>query len=300
MANVDMNGKTVLITGGNAGIGKQAAIALAKLGAKVVFTARNLRKGDVARAEAREAADSKQIDCLSLDLASFSSIERFAKEFLGRYPRLDVLVLNAGLVVDQRSETEEGFETTFGVNHLGHFYLTSLLRERLEASAPARVVVVASDAHKGAPEGLDFDDLMHSNNYGGWKAYCRSKLANILFARELARKLEGTGVTANSLHPGLVRTRFARDGDLGGMLSRVLVAIGTPFMINAEKGAQTTVYLASAPELEGQSGGYYAKSRPAKSTKAARDDDAAARLWTISEALVAQALAAKPPVPTKP
>jgi len=293
MANVDMSGKTVLITGGNAGIGKHATIALAKLGAKVVFTARDLRKGDLARGEAREAAASEDIDCMSLDLASFASIERFAEEFLDGYPRLDVLVLNAGLILDERSETQEGFETTFGVNHLGHFYLTSLLRERLEASAPARVVVVSSDAHKGAPRGLDFDDLMRRNSYGGWKAYCQSKLANILFARELGRRLEGTGVTANALHPGLVRTRFARDGDLGGPLSRLLVAIGTPFMISPEQGARTTVHVASAPELEGKSGGYYAKCRPAKSTPAARDDQAAARLWTISEELVANALAAK-------
>jgi NAD(P)-dependent dehydrogenase (short-subunit alcohol dehydrogenase family) len=293
MANVDMSGKTVLITGGNAGIGKQATIMLAKLGAQVVFTARDLRKGDVARGEAREAAGSEDIDCMSLDLASFASIERFAEEFLDGYPRLDVLVLNAGLILDERSETEEGFETTFGVNHLGHFYLTSLLRERLVASAPARVVVVASDAHKGAPGGLDFDDLMRRKSYGGWKVYCQSKLANILFARELGRKLEGTGMTANALHPGLVRTRFARDGDLGGPLSRLLVAIGTPFMISPEQGAQTTVYVATAPELEGKSGGYYAKCRPAKSTRAARDDRAAARLWTISEELIAKALEAK-------
>lgn len=286
----DMSGKTVLITGGNAGIGKQAAIALAKLGAKVVFTSRDPRKGEVARAEAREAADSEQIDCLALDLASFASIERFAQEFLDRYPRLDVLILNAGLVLDAPSKTVDGFETTFGVNHLGHFYLTSLLRERIVASAPARIVVVSSDAHKGAREGLDFDDLMHANNYGVVKVYARSKLANLLFTRALSAQLESTGVTVNALHPGVVRTRFARDGDIS-RFKQALVAIGTPFMISPERGARTTVYLASSPEVEGQSGGYYARSRPAKMTKAARDDEAASRLWTISEALIAKAIA---------
>jgi NAD(P)-dependent dehydrogenase (short-subunit alcohol dehydrogenase family) len=291
MPKVDMSGKIVLITGGNAGIGKQAAIDLAKLGAKVVFTARNLRKGDVARAEIREAADSKQIDFLTLDLASFASIERFSKEFLTRYPRLDVLILNAGLILDHRSETEDGFETTFGVNHLGHFYLTSLLRERLEASAPARILVVSSDAHRGAPEGLDFDDLMHARRYRGWKVYARSKLANILFARALARRLEGTRVTVNALHPGMVRTRFARDGDLGSPLQRLGWGLLTPFMISPEKGARTTVHLASSPELEGKSGDYYVRCRPTKPSKAARDDEAAERLWKVSEALIAKATA---------
>ncbi len=290
MPDADMSGKTVLITGGNAGIGKQAALELAKLGAKVVFTARNLRKGDVARAEIREAANSKQVDCLELDLASFASIERFAKEFLAKHAKLDVLVLNAGLILDKRSETKEGFETTFGVNHLGHFHLTSLLRERLEASAPARVLVVSSDAHKAASDGLDFDDLMHQRKYRGFKVYARSKLANIYFARALARRLEGTGVTVNALHPGTVRTRFARDGDLGWFGSFVMLLI-SPFMISVEKGARTTVYLASSPEVEGQTGGYYARCQPAKTTAIAQDEAAAERLWELSEQLIAQVVA---------
>jgi NAD(P)-dependent dehydrogenase (short-subunit alcohol dehydrogenase family) len=290
MPSADMSGKTVLITGGNAGIGKQTAIALAMLGAKVVFTARNLRKGDVARAEIREAANSKQVECLTLDLASLASIERFAKEFLARFPRLDVLILNAGLVLDHRSETEDGFETTFGVNHLGHFYLTSLLRERLEASAPARILVVASDYHRAAPEGLDFDDLMHRRKFRGWKVYARSKLANIMFVRALARRLEGSKVTVNALHPGMVRSSFGGDGDLRG-LQRIGWSLLSPFMISAEKGARTTVYLASSPEVEGKSGNYYVRCRATKPSRAARDDDAGERLWTISEALLAEATA---------
>jgi NAD(P)-dependent dehydrogenase (short-subunit alcohol dehydrogenase family) len=285
----DMSGKTVLITGGNTGIGKHTAIGLAKLGAKVVFTSRNLRKGDVARAEIREAADTKQVDCMQLDLASFASIEAFSNEFLARYPRLDVLILNAGLVLDERSETQEGFEMTFGVNHLGHFLLTSLLRERLEASAPARIIVLASDYHKTAPEGLDFDDLMAKQRYRGFKVYARSKLANILFTRALARRLEGTGVTVNAAHPGFVRSGFARDGDLRGMLERVGFVLLTPFMISPEKGARTSIYLASSAELDGRSGGYYFRCKPAKTTRAARDDEAAERLWTVSEELIAGA-----------
>ncbi|MFO7566576.1 MAG: SDR family oxidoreductase [Enhygromyxa sp.] len=290
MPEGDMTGKTVLITGGNAGIGKQTAIALARLGARVVFTSRNLRKGDVARAEIREAANSKQVDVLPLDLASFASIERFAEEFLARYPRLDVLILNAGLVLDQRSETEDGFETTFGVNHLGHFHLTSLLRERLEASAPARVVVVSSEYHRAAPEGLDFDDLMHRRRFRGFSVYARSKLANIMFARALARRLDPAKVTVNALHPGMVRSRFARDGDLGG-LKQLGWMLLTPFMISPEKGARTTVYLASSPQVEGKTGGYYVRCKPAKPSRAARDDEAGERLWQVSEALVAEAAA---------
>jgi NAD(P)-dependent dehydrogenase (short-subunit alcohol dehydrogenase family) len=293
MPSVDMSGKTVLITGGNAGIGKQTAVALAKLGAKVVFTSRNLRKGDVARAEIREAANSKQVDVLQLDLASLASIERFAKEFLARYPRLDVLILNAGLVLDHRSETEDGFETTFGVNHLGHFHLTSLLRERLEASAPSRVVVVSSDYHKAAPDGLDFDDLMHRRTFRGWKVYARSKLANVLFVRALAKRLDGTRVTVNAAHPGMVRSSFGGDGDLGNPIQRLGWGLLTPFMISPEKGARTSVYLASSPEVEGKTGDYWVRCHVGKPSRAARDDAAAERLWTVSEELIAKAQAAR-------
>lgn len=291
MAKVDMSGKTVLITGGNSGIGKQTALALARMGARVVFTSRNLRKGDVARAELREAANTKQIDCMELDLASLREVEIFVQRFTAKYERLDVLILNAGLVLDHRTTTADGFETTFAVNHLAHFHLTQLLRERLEASAPARVVVVSSDAHKAASEGLDFDDLMAERSYKPFKVYARSKLANILFADELGRRLEGTGVTANSLHPGAVRTGLGADGDVQGLFGRIIWGMIRPFMISPERGAQTSVYLATAPELEGKSGGYYAKCKVAKRSAAAQDAAAAERLWQVSEALVAKARA---------
>lgn len=281
-----MSGKTVLITGGNSGIGRYTALGLARMGARVVFTSRNVRKGDVARAELREAANSKLIDCLELDLASFASIEKFAKQFLAKYERLDVLVLNAGLILDRRTTTAEGFETTFGVNHLGHFLLTSLLRERIVASAPSRIVVVSSDAHKSARAGLDFDDLMAEKRYKTIEVYARSKLANILFATELARRLEGTGVTVNALHPGVVRSGFAGGDDVKGLLWRIAGVVMRPFMLSSERGAETSIYVACSPELDGKTGGYYAKCRAAQCTAAAQDRAAAERLWAVSEELI--------------
>jgi NAD(P)-dependent dehydrogenase (short-subunit alcohol dehydrogenase family) len=287
MASVDMRGKTVLITGGNSGIGRHTAIELARMGARVVFTSRNLRKGDVARAEIREAANTKLVDYMELDLASFVSIDKFAQQFLAKYDRLDVLLLNAGLVLDRRSSTKEGFETTFGVNHLGHFVLTQLLRERVLACAPARILVVASEVHKQAR--LDFDDLMLERGYAALKAYARSKLANILFANVLAQQLEGTGVTVNALHPGAVRTGLAGNDDVKGPLGRALMTIARPFMLSPERGAQTSIYLASSPEVEGKTGGYYDRSKLATTSTAAQDHAAAERLWQVSEALVAKA-----------
>jgi NAD(P)-dependent dehydrogenase (short-subunit alcohol dehydrogenase family) len=288
MTSVDMRGKTVLITGGNAGIGRHTAIELARMGARVVFTSRNLRKGDVARAEIREAANTKLVDTMELDLASFGSIEKFAKQFLAKYERLDVLVLNAGIMLDRRSSTAEGFETTFGVNHLGHFLLTQLLRDRIVASKPARIVVVSSTVHK-QPRGLDFDDLMLERGYGALKAYSRSKLANILFANVLAQQLEGTGVTVNALNPGAVRSDFGSSDDIKGPLGRVLFTIGRPFLLSPQRGAQTSIYLASSPEVEGKTGGYYYRSKLAPTSAAAQDRAAAERLWQVSEALVAKA-----------
>jgi NAD(P)-dependent dehydrogenase (short-subunit alcohol dehydrogenase family) len=286
-----MQGKTVLITGGNSGIGKFTAIGLAKLGAKVVFTSRNQRKGDVARAEIREAAKTQQVEFMDLDLADFASIERFAAEFLRKHERLDVLVLNAGLVLDERSTTKQGFETTFGVNHLGHMLLTELLLDRMKASAPARILVLSSDAHQGARQGLDFDDLMAERKYSGWMVYCRSKLANILYTRALAKRLEGTGITVNAVHPGFVASGFASNDDMRGMANRVGMLLLRPFALSSEKGARTSVWVASDPQFERETGGYYARCKPAKLTSAAKDDAAAERLWTESEKLIAEARA---------
>jgi NAD(P)-dependent dehydrogenase (short-subunit alcohol dehydrogenase family) len=283
----EMAGKVVVITGGNTGIGKEAAVGLASLGARVIITSRNEERGRSARQEIAERSGNDSVDVMPLDLASFRSIRSFAADALDRFDHLDVLVNNAGLILHRRAETQEGFEETFGVNHLGHFLLTDLLLERLRASAPARVVVVSSNAHKGARQGLDFDDLQAEHKYRWAKAYSKSKLANIYFARELARRLDGAGVTVNALHPGFVRSEFGRGGDLGGIYGWGIKYLASPFAISPEKGARTTIYLASSPDVEGVSGGYFYKSKPSNPSAAAQDDEAASRLWDASEKLVA-------------
>jgi len=283
----DMAGKVVVITGGNTGIGKEAAVALAGRGAQVVITSRNEERGRSARQEIAERSGNDSVDVMPLDLASFRSIRSFAADALDRFDHLDVLVNNAGLILYRRAETQEGFEETFGVNHLGHFLLTDLLLERLRAGAPSRVVVVSSGAHKGARRGLDFDDLQSEHKYKWMDAYNKSKLANIYFTRELARRLDGTGVTVNALHPGFVRSEFGRGGDLGGIYGWGIKYLASPFAISPEKGARTTVYLASSPEVADVSGGYFFKSKPATPSAVAQDDEAASRLWDASEKLVA-------------
>lgn len=281
-----MDGKVVVVTGGNAGIGKEAAVGLAELGAHVVITSRNPARGSEAVAEIRERSGSSAVEAMALDLASFPSIRSFASNLLARTDRLDVLLNNAGLVQAQRTETEDGFETTFGVNHLGHFVVTSLLLDRLRASAPSRIVNVSSHAHKQAGGGLDFDDLQSERRYRPFRAYGRSKLANIYFTRELARRLEGTGVTANALHPGFVASRFGRDNDLG-WIGNIGMPIARPFAISPEKGARTSIWLASSPEVASTTGGYFFKCAPSRPSKLARDDESARRLWAASEELVA-------------
>jgi NAD(P)-dependent dehydrogenase (short-subunit alcohol dehydrogenase family) len=282
-----MQGKTVLITGGNSGIGFETALALAAAGATVAFTSRDPHRGEHAADEIRRRT-SVQPHLMPLDLASFASIRAFAAGFLERFDSLHVLINNAGLVLSERTETEEGFESTFGVNHLGHFLLTHLLLDRIKASAPARIINVASRAHRFARSGLDFDDLQLTSRYGGMKAYARSKLANIYFTRELARRLQGTGVTVNALHPGSVATGFGRDDDVKPPYGWLWV-LARPFLRSPQKGAQTSIYLASAPEVEGVTGKYFADSKETEPTAIARDDEAARRLWEASEALVSQA-----------
>jgi NAD(P)-dependent dehydrogenase (short-subunit alcohol dehydrogenase family) len=282
-----MEGSTVVITGGNAGIGKETAVGLAGLGARVIITSRDQQRGAGAVEEIRRRSGSEAVDVLPLDLASFASIRAFAADLLERTERIDVLVNNAGLILRRRTLTADGFEATFGVNHLGHFLLTDLLLDRLRSSAPARVVVVASDAHESAKRGLDFDDLQSERGYRWGRVYAKSKLANIYFARELARRLEGSGVTSNSLHPGFVRSEFGQGGDLGRLYGFGLRYLAAPFTISQERGATTSIHVASAPELAGATGGYYLKCAPATPSAVARDDDAARRLWDASERLVA-------------
>ena len=227
-------GGTVLVTGATSGIGLHTAIGLARRGARVAITARDPARG-AAAADAIAARTGQTPDVVDLDLASFASIRGCVAEVGRRLGRLDVLVNNAGLVSAHYTLTEDGFETTFGVNHLGPFLLTTLLAEQLEASRPARVVVVASNAHRWAGPGLDFDDLQAERGYRPVSAYNRSKLANLLFTRELARRLDGHGVTANAVHPGFVATRLGRDGD-GGAAGEIVMTLARPFARVARPG----------------------------------------------------------------
>jgi NAD(P)-dependent dehydrogenase (short-subunit alcohol dehydrogenase family) len=279
-------GATVVVTGANAGVGFETAAGLVDLGARVVLTARDEAKGGNAVDRIRARGGPGTVEAAPLDLASFASIRRFAREVAPGLGRLDVLVNNAGLVQLDHTVTEDGFETTFGVNHLGHFLLTTLLLDQLRSSVPARVVVVASTAHRSARNGLDFDDLQAERGYSPIGAYNRSKLANIYFTRELARRLAGSGVTANSLHPGFVASRLGRDGD-GGLLGDIAMTLGRPFAISPARGARTSIYLASDPAVADITGKYFARCREARPARVATDDDAARRLWSVSEELVA-------------
>ncbi len=283
----DLTGRTVLVTGANSGIGLATAADLAALGATVVMTARDVGKGEAARAEVVRRSGNDQVVLGNLDLASLASVRRFAAWFLDEFGELHVLVNNAGLITDERRETTDGFETMFGVNHLGHFLLTDLLRDRLVASAPSRVVVVTSVAHRWVPGGLDRGDLQSTRSFRGAKAYGRSKLANVLFARELARQLVGTGVTVNAVHPGSVNTHFGTDGDTGAM-AWWITTFGRYVLRTPEQGARTSVLLASSEELDvaGTTGGYWSHGRRWQPSRAGRDAEAGRWLWAESARLV--------------
>jgi len=278
-----MKDKTVVVTGGNNGIGLETAVGLARLGAHVVITARNQAKGDAALADVKKRSASDNVELMLADFASLESIRGFAEKFKADHDRLDVLVNNAGGINTSRSETLDGFETTFGVNHLGYFLVTNLLLDMLKASAPARVVSVSSGAHLRA-KGIDFDDLNAEQSYSGMGVYGKSKLANVLFTYELARRLDGTGVTANCLHPGVVRSGFGQNN--GGLISLVFKSaytLMTPFTKSNAQGAETSIHLASSPEVEGVTGRYFADSKETPSSAASHDEEAARRLWEISE-----------------
>ncbi len=283
MATTDSAPKTMIITGASSGIGLEAAVGLARGGAHVVMACRNPDKGAAARDDVATRSGSTRVELMALDLASFASIRGFAKEATDRFDRIDVLLNNAGAVSRTRIETADGFEQTFGVNHLGHFLLTSLLRDRIVATPGARIVVVASDAHRFPPGGLDFDDLQSSRHYFSFTAYGRSKLANMLFTRELARRLDGSGATANCLHPGFVASNFGRDDPLG----RIIMPLGRPFAVSPEKGARTSIFLASDAAVDGVTGQYWYRCAPHKASAKARDDATARRLWDVSEELIA-------------
>jgi NAD(P)-dependent dehydrogenase (short-subunit alcohol dehydrogenase family) len=281
-------GKVAVVTGGNSGIGKETAVGLAEQGARVVIAARNATKAAAALDEVRSRTGAgDRVETMPIDLASFAAVRKFANDFAQTHDRLDILVNNAGLVLGKRRETEDGHETQFQVNHLGHFLLVNELHDMLMASAPARVVVVASEAHRGARHGLDFDDLDWSRRrYSSFRVYSSTKLANILFSNELARRLSGTGVTSNALHPGFVGSNFARENDLGWW-GNIGMPLARPFAISNKKGALTSIHVASSDAVDGLSGLYFKKCAVAMPTANALDDSAAARLWEISEKLTA-------------
>ena len=274
-----MQGKVCLVTGATSGIGQVAATELARRGAHIVIVGRSAAKCADTQTQIRAASPIATVDTLVADLSSLAETKRLAEEVRQRYPRLDVLLNNAGAMFWKRTESADGIEKTFALNHLSYFVLTNLLLPVLEQSAPARVVNVASDAHKGAS--INFDDIQFKQKYSGWNAYKQSKLANILFTYELARRLEGTGVTANTLHPGFVSTNFLevfKDAPAGWLIRKLapLVAL-TP-----EQGARTSIYLASSPEVDGISGRYFVKEKPATSSPQSRDQATAERLWQLS------------------
>lgn len=277
MASGEMEGKIVLITGATSGIGKATARALAGMGAHVVIVGRDKGKIEATLRDIKQQTGNGQIDGLQADFAALAEVRRLAEDFVQRYDRLHVLINNAGALFGERRESADGFEMTFAVNHLAPFVLTNLLLGTLKRSAPARIVNVSSEGHRVGK--LPFDDLQNTRNYSGVKVYGQSKLANILFTYELARKLKGAAVTANTLHPGGVATNFGNGQP--GLFNRLL-RFAIQFGLTPEQGAQTSIYLASSPDIAEVSGLYFAKKRPRRSSKASYDVAAARTLWQIS------------------
>jgi NAD(P)-dependent dehydrogenase (short-subunit alcohol dehydrogenase family) len=276
-----MKDKVYLVTGASSGLGKVTAKALAAGGAAVMMVCRDHKKGGAARDEIVRETGNQNVELLLADFSELRQIRRLAEEIKAKTQRLDALVNNAGAFNSARRLTADGYEMTFGVNHLGYFLLTAELLDLLKSSAPARIVNVASDAHR--PGWIQFDDINLENGYGGWKAYAQSKLANILFTYELARRLEGNRVTANCMHPGVVNTNFStKIKGLSGMLVRPL----TLFMRTPERGADTIIWLASSPDVEGITGKYFVDRKEKQSNGESYDPEVAARLWEVSEQMV--------------
>ena len=277
-----MTGRVCVVTGASSGIGRATAGALRRMGATLALVCRDRGRGEEALAGLRAERGEAAVALFLADLSSQADIRRLAAELCERYPAIHVLVNNAGVVNLRRSTTVDGIEAVFAVNHLAYFLLTHLLLDRLRGSAPARIVNVASDAHRFGT--LDLDDLDHARRYRAMRVYGASKLANILFTYELARRLDGTGVTANCLHPGAVATRL---GQNNGRLATAITRLLRPFFRTPEQGAATAIYLASSPAVEGLSGKYFVDCREARSSRTTYDTELARRLWDASARLTA-------------
>jgi retinol dehydrogenase-12 len=281
-----MSGKTVVVTGGTSGIGEVAAQRLAAMGARIVLVARDPGRTDATLKRLNAAGPGLDHRAHIADLSSLSGTRRVGEAIAAEEPRIDVLINNAGAVFNQRRLSPDGLELTFALNHMAYFVFTEALLTTLKASAPARIVNTSSGAHRRAQ--LDFADLQSERGYSGFTVYSKSKLANILFTRELARRLQGAGVTANCLHPGFVATRF---GDGSGGVLAALMPLAKLGAISPQKGAETIVYLASSPQVEGVTGKYFYQCAEQAPSAAAQDDAAAARLWQESERIAERATA---------
>jgi NAD(P)-dependent dehydrogenase (short-subunit alcohol dehydrogenase family) len=282
MNNADgsLAGRTLVVTGATRGIGKATALGLAAMGARVAITARDPGRAEAAADEIRAAGG--EVDVFVADLSSQAEVRELADQLLRTLGRIDVLVNNVGGYWNTRQVTADGLERTFAVNHLAPFLLTTLLLDRLRTSSPARIVTVASKAHSMGR--IEFDDLQGERTYSGARAYNQSKLANVMFTYELARRLRGTSVTANAVHPGMVSTSFGAEDP--SVVQRMIVPMVRPFMKAPERGAVTSIHVASAPDLEGVSGLFFSKSKPTTSSKLSYDQATAARLWRVSADMV--------------
>ena len=279
-----IDGKTVLITGANTGIGKETAIDLARRGARIIIACRDLEKAKAAADLITNVTGSKDVTIKHLDLASLKSVRSFAEDINKNENKLDILINNAGIMNCPYSKTEDGYEMQFGVNHLGHFLLTNLLLDLLKKSAPSRIVTVSSLAHAyGGP--MNIDDINSEKEYSEWGSYSRSKLANVLFSRELAKKLQGTDVSTYSLHPGAISTELTRHWKKS-LLWKPLLFLGEYLIKTPEEGAQTTIYCTVEESLASETGKYYSDCAEKTPSKAALDDDTSKRLWELSEKMV--------------
>ena len=279
--------KICLVTGANAGIGKETAQGLANRGATVIMVCRSAERGQAAQDEIKRTSGNEDVHLFLADLASQAAIHRLADDISAAYGRIDVLVNNAGAFFTERNLTVDGIELTLALNHLGYFLLTMRLLPLLEASPQGRIINVSSDAHRGAR--LSFDNLQFANGYSGFRAYAQSKLANILFTRELARRMADTSLTVNALHPGFVASNFGKNN---GAITKLMMTLLRPFARSSERGAETSLYLATADNVSHISGAYFADKKMVTPSVAARDAESAARLWAISEELTGMHVAA--------